>query len=332
MGTVNDRPPRGEFALIAEVMAPLARTRPGAFGLTDDAAILRPRPGRTVVVTADAMVAGVHFAADDPPALVARKLLRVNLSDLAAMGASATGYLLVVVLDEPSREDWIDEFGRGLAVDQDAFGVGLLGGDTTAGAGPLSVSITAFGEVREEALLRRSGAAAGDLVYVSGTLGDAALGLGIVQGAVAAPDRDAEEWLVGRLRLPSPRLDLGFRLGHLAGAAIDVSDGLIADLGHLCACSGVGAEVEFSRVPLSGAAREVMASDPGIRERILGGGEDYELLFSLPPDNAPAVDALARELGLPLTPIGRFVSGGGVRVEAEDGGAIEVAHPGFVHF
>ena len=328
---MNDRPPRGEFALIAQTMAPLARLRPGAFGLTDDAAILGPRPGRSLVVTADAMVAGVHFAPEDPPDLVARKLLRVNLSDLAAMGASATGYLLVVVLDGASREAWIEAFTRGLAADQDTFGVGLLGGDTTAG-GTLSVSMTAFGEVREEALLRRSGAAAGDMVYVSGTLGDAALGLAIVQGAVAAPDAAGREWLIGRLRLPSPRLDLGRRLGHLATAAIDISDGLIADLGHVCTRSGVGAEVDFARIPLSRAAREVMAAEPGARDRILSGGEDYELLFSLPPDNATAVEAIARDLDLPLTSIGQMVADGGVRVRAEDGGAIEVTRPGYVHF
>ncbi len=329
---MTDPPPRGEFELIAEVLAPLARARPGAFGLTDDAAILKPCPGRTLVVTADAMIAGIHFAVEDPPDLVARKLMRVNLSDLAAMGASAMGYLLVVSLDETSREGWIDELGRGLASDQETFGVGLLGGDTTAGGGALGVSMTAFGEVREEALLRRAGARVDDLVYVSGTLGDAAFALGILNGEVAAPEPSAREWLVGRLHLPIPRLDLGSRLGHLATAAIDVSDGLIADLGHVCACSGLAAEVEFERVPLSSAARTVMASDPGARGRILGGGDDYELLFTVPPDNAQAMDGLAAELALPLTPIGRMVAGAGVRVRGEDGSLLDLARPGYVHF
>ena len=329
---MTDQPRGGEFELIAEVMAPLARMRPGAFGLSDDAAILSPRPGRTLVVTTDAMIAGVHFAADDPPDLTARKLLRVNLSDLAAMGASALGYLLVVNLDQTSREGWIDEFARGLAADQEIFGVGLLGGDSTAGGGALGVSMTAIGEAREEALLRRNGARLGDLVYVSGTLGDAALGLGIVQGKIAAPDPAAMKWLVGRLRLPDPRLDLGGRLGHLASAAIDVSDGLVADLGHICACSGVAAEIEFRHLPLSNAARDLIASDAAARDRILGGGDDYELLFTILPDNAPAVDALADELALALTPIGRMVAGAGVHVRAEDGSAIEVGRPGYVHF
>ncbi len=332
MVMVTDPPPRGEFELIAEVMAPLARTRPGAFGLTDDAAVLGTRPGHKIVVTTDAMIAGVHFAVDDPPDLIARKLLRVNLSDLAAMGASATGYLLVVNLDEAGRGGWIDDFARGLALDQETFGVGLLGGDSTAGGGALSVSMTAVGEVREEALLRRTGARLGDDVYVSGTLGDAALGLGIVQGEIAAPDPAVTEWLVARLRLPSPRLDLGRRLGHLASAAIDISDGLIADLGHICACSGVAAEVDFGRIPLSQAARGLMAEAAGARDRVLGGGEDYELVFTVPPSNAPAVDALADELELPLTPIGRMAAGAGVRLHDSDGTTIEVASAGYVHF
>jgi thiamine-monophosphate kinase len=323
---------RGEFELIAKVLAPLARSQPGAFGLADDAAVLSPRPGHELVITTDAMIAGVHFAAGDPPDLIARKLLRVNLSDLAAMGAGALGYVLVVNLDQTNRDRWMDDFARGLAVDQDAFGVGLLGGDTTAGGDALGVSMTVFGEARKEALLRRNGAKAGDLVYVSGTIGDAALGLGILQGNVVAPDETALEWLVGRLRLPSPRLELGCRLGHLASAAIDVSDGLIADLEHVCACSGVGAEVDFGRVPLSDAARDIVAPDAGVRERILGGGEDYELVFTISPDNASATDVLARDLALALTPIGRIVAGAGVRVRAEDGGVLEMARKGYVHF
>ena len=327
-----DRPPRGEFELIEKVLAPLARAWPGAFGLTDDAAIFSPRPGHELVITADAMIAGVHFADDDPADLVARKLLRVNLSDLAAMGASAAGYVLVVNLDKSCRDGWMDEFGRGLSLDQEAFGLSLLGGDTTAGGGALGVSMTVFGEARGEALLRRNGARAGDLIYVSGTIGDAALGLGVLRGEVATPGAAAIEELVGRLRLPSPRLGLGCRLGHLASAAIDVSDGLIADLGHVCAASGVGAEVDFGRVPLSDAARDLLASGADVRERILGGGEDYELLFTLPRRNAAAIDALALELELPLTPIGRIVASTGVRVRAEDGNAIALGRPGYVHF
>ena len=332
MAIVTERPSRGEFELIDKVLAPLARAQPGAFGLRDDAAVLSPRPGRELVITTDAMIAGVHFASDEEPALVARKLLRVNLSDLAAMGASPIGYMLVVCLDEAHRDEWMDEFGRGLAQDQEAFGVGLLGGDTTASAGPVALSMTAFGEARREALLRRDGARAGDLVYVSGTIGDAALGLDILRGDVARPDEAAFEWLIGRLRLPSPRLELGCRLGHLASAAIDVSDGLIADLGHVCAASGVGAEVDFERVPLSSAVQEFGTRDARGHERILAGGEDYELLFTIPRENAGAMDALADELGLPLTPIGRIAPGVGVRVRAEDGGTLELARVGYAHF
>ena len=332
MAIVTEQPSRGEFELIEKVLAPLARAQPGAFGLREDAAVLSATPGRELVITTDAMIAGVHFASDEEPALVARKLLRVNLSDLAAMGARALGYVLVVCLDEAHRGEWMDEFGRGLAQDQEAFGVGLLGGDTTAGSGPLALSMTAFGEARREALVRRDGARAGDLVYVSGTIGDAALALGILRGDVVRPGEAACQWLLGRLRLPSPRLELGSRLGHLASAAIDVSDGLIADLGHVCAASGVGAEVEFGRIPLSSAAQAIGTGDARIRERILAGGDDYELLFTIPRENADAMDALADELDLPLTPIGRIVPKGGVRVRAEDGGDLALARVGYTHF
>ncbi|MDF2781719.1 MAG: thiL, partial [Geminicoccaceae bacterium] len=265
----------GEFAFIAERLRPLAAGSPGALDLADDAALLDPPAGSELVLTKDAMVAGVHFLPDDPPGDIARKLLRVNLSDLAAMGAAPLGYLLALIRPKATAEDWLAEFCRGLAEDQATFGIGLLGGDTVSTPGPLALSLTALGHVPRGAALRRGGAKPGDDIWASGTLGDAALGLKVLQGELeAAPAVGAQ--LVERYRLPQPRLALGQTLRGLASAALDVSDGLLADLGHILETSAVGAEIHAAALPLSPAARAL----PGVREAALAGGDDYELLFT----------------------------------------------------
>src|ERR1051325_6240577 len=210
----------GEFALIAQLFAPLA-IAPGAFGLTDDAALVTPPPGCDLVVTADALVEGVHFLTDDPPDSIAKKALRVNLSDLAAKGAAPMGYLLVLSL--PSRVDmtWLRPFAAGLAEDQQSFGPSLLGGDTTSTPGPLTIAITAFGQVPTGSMIRRAGAKAGDLVFVSGTIGDGGAGLACLKGECASLGSDEREYLIRRYRLPEPRLKLGQALRGVASAALD---------------------------------------------------------------------------------------------------------------
>ncbi len=321
-----------EFAIIESVFAPLARGSAGALGLRDDAAVIRPAGGAALVASTDMMVAGVHFMADDPPGLVARKLLRANLSDLAAMGARPTGYLLGLAVPGSFSDIWFREFASGLAVDQAAFGVGLLGGDTTAISGPACLSITAFGEIEPGRELRRSGAKPGDDIHVSGTIGDAALALRFVLGIAAENEARHTAMLVDRYRLPLPRTSVGIGLRGLATAAIDVSDGLAADLEHMCRASGRGAEIEAERIPLSPEARAAVAGKRGLLIDVLTGGDDYELLFSVPPGRRREVGALAGACSVPLTRIGRITDGAGVAVLDAAGSRIGLPRSGYRHF
>jgi thiamine-monophosphate kinase len=258
------------------------------------------------VAAADAMVEGVHFLPDDPPETIGRKLLRVNLSDLAAMGAAPLGYLLTVALRRGTPEGWIAAFAAGLKADNRTFGVHALGGDTVSTPGPATFSLTALGAVAPGAALRRGGARPGDRVWVSGTLGDGALGLRVLRGELAP---DAAGHLARRYRLPEPRLALGAALAGVATAAMDVSDGLLQDLGHLCRASGCGAAVEAAALPLSDAARAAVAADPALLSLVLGGGDDYELLFAAPPERSGEVLARAAAAGTAVSPIGAFVEG-----------------------
>jgi thiamine-monophosphate kinase len=318
--------PEGEFEFIARRLRPLATAR-GALDLTDDAALLDPAPGHQLVLTKDAMVAGVHFLEGDPPGQIAQKLLRVNLSDLAAMGAAPLGYLLALARAKGISDAWLAEFCAGLAADNAAFKISLLGGDTVATPGPLTLSLTAIGEVPAGAALLRRGAKPGDDVWVSGTLGDGASGLKVLQGALEVADA-ARDWLLDRCRLPRPRLALGEALRGIASAAIDISDGLVADLGHILDVSGVGAEVHADALPLSAAARDL----PGARDAALSGGDDYELLFTAPPERRTDIEALARRLGLPLTRIGAIRAELGLHVLDEKGQELPVRKAGWQHF
>jgi thiamine-monophosphate kinase len=325
-------PPSGEFALIARYFAPLARGVPGAFDLTDDAALVRPEPGHDWVLTSDALVAGVHFLPDDPPDLVARKALRVNLSDLAAKGAVPRVYLLDTVLPKDIEEAWIAGFAAGLAADQEEYGVRLIGGDTTSTPGALTLAVMALGQVESGRMLKRSAAQDGDDIYVSGTIGDAALGLLVLRGGLLRLGAASRDALVERYRLPQPRTSLGPALLGLARASMDVSDGLVADLGHVCETSGLGAVIDEPSVPLSPAAREALHEHPALIASILGGGDDYEILFTAAPDAREKVAALARRLELPLTRIGAMQGGSGVKVLRLDGSERTLDSAGWQHF
>ncbi|WP_282609139.1 thiamine-phosphate kinase [Pelagibius sp. Alg239-R121] len=323
----------GEFDLIERFFAPLAKDRAGTFELKNDAAILPDVPGCSIVVTADSLASGVHFLPENPPELVAKKCLRVNLSDLAAMGAKPLGYLLALALPKGANEEWVRRFSEGLAEDQSEFGLSLYGGDTVATDGPLLITIIAFGSTPQGGALGRNTAQTGDLIYTSGTLGDSALGLRAFRGELPELDDVAAARLRDRYLLPRPRCRLGERLlaGGLAHAAMDVSDGLVADLGHICKASRLGAEISVSNLPLSAAAAAVLETNPGLGSAILGGGDDYELLFTLAPEHKGEIAKLALDLDLPLTCIGKMVQGDKVEVFAPDGTRIEVDEPGWNH-
>ena len=333
-GPADGEPPPdelpGEFRLIARHFRPLAAA-PGALALADDAALLDPPPGRTLVLAADAMVAGVHFLPDDPPETIGRKLLRVNLSDLAAMGAEAIGYLMTTALSPAMGEAWLEGFTRGLAEDQVRFGVVLLGGDTVSSPGPVTLSLTIIGAVSPGRALRRNGARAGDALWVSGTIGDGALGLDALTGRLPGLAPAARERLACRYRLPEPRLPLGRALVGVATACMDVSDGLVQDVGHLARGAGLAAVIEAALVPLSGPAREAVAADPALLARCLTGGDDYELAFAAPEGAAASVRAAAARAGIEVARIGRFEAGRGVRVIGADGAPMALARGGWSH-
>ena len=311
-----------EFALIARHFQPLAGA--GSLALTDDAAILTLPRDRELVIAADALVGGVHFLPDDPPDLVARKLLRTNLSDLAAMGAEPLGYLMTVSAPQATPDAWFAAFTAGLAADQQEFRVALLGGDTTSTPGPISLSLTILGTVRPGQAIRRAGAAPGDAVWVSGTIGDGALGLLAATGRLDDPTG----YLADRYRLPRPRLKLGKCLHGVVTAGMDVSDGLVQDLGHVCRASGCAAEIDAASVPLSDAARAANQL-----ERCLTGGDDYELLLAVPPAREAVLQQAAKEAGVAVTRIGRFLAGAPrVTVRAADGAAMRLVRGGWSHF
>jgi len=323
-----------EDRLIARYFRPLAR-HPGAFGLGDDAAAVTPPAGCDLVLTTDGVIAGVHFFPDDPPDSVGRKALRMNLSDLAAKGAKPLGFLMSVALPAAADEAWIAAFAAGIGVDAERYGCPLLGGDTDRTPGPTSVSITAFGTLPQGTMVRRSTAAAGDCVVVTGTIGDAALGV-LLRRDQKLGDRwrlsqARRDHLAQRYLLPEPRNALAEAVRLYASAAMDISDGLAGDLAKLGRASAVAAEIDVERVPLSDAARAAVAADPALVEIVLTGGDDYEIVLTLPAEKLDALRAAAHSVGVAVTQIGRVAAGEGARF-ARDGKALTFARPSFSHF
>jgi thiamine-monophosphate kinase len=326
--------PSAEERLIARYFAPLA-TSAGALGLGDDAALLTPPPGCDLVLTTDGVIAGVHFFADDPPHAIARKVLRMNLSDLAAKGAQPAGFLMSIALPAALDESWLAGFAEGLATDANSYRCPLLGGDTDRTPGPIAVSIAAFGTVPQGRMVRRATAKAGDSVVVSGAIGDAALGVRLRREPGLA-----ERWrltqamrahLQQRYLLPQPRNALAAAVLQCASAAMDVSDGLAGDLTKLCRASRVAAEIDVARVPLSAAVRAALAADPALLETALTGGDDYEILLTLPPAGLAAFRAAAQSAGVAVTEIGRIAAGQGARF-VHDGKPLSFTRASYSHF
>ena len=325
--------PWGEFELIDKLFAPLARSLPGAFDLKDDVAVLAPRQGHELVLKTDSVIEGVHFLPDDPADTVAQKALRRALSDLAAKGAEAQAYLLALALPKTTEKSWLEKFAEGLSRDQAEFGAALAGGETDRTPGALTVTITAIGWVPEGRLLRRGGARRGDEVWVTGTIGDAAGGLHILKDKVVLENEAAHDHLVGRYLVPRPRLAFGMALRGIATAAIDVSDGLLADLGHVAEVSQARIEINLDSVPLSSELRALWGKSPETVLRAISAGDDYEIAFTSPAATADEIDAAARRTGTPATRIGRVAEGASeVALLDSSGREMSGQRRGYTHF
>ena len=325
-----------EDELIARFFAPLAG--PAGLGLTDDAACLAAPPGHDLVLTTDMLVAGVHFFADDPPDAIAKKALRVNLSDLAAKGAEPLGFLLSLALPQDWTEAWLAAFAGGLGDDAKTYGCPLIGGDTVKAASGLALSITAVGAVPQGAMVPRPGVAEGDVLYVTGTIGDAALGLRLFGAApadrawISGVGAVAQDHLRHRYRLPLPRLGMRQALRAHAHAAMDVSDGLAGDLAKMLRLTGMSAAIACADVPLSAAARAALAEDPALIVPILSGGDDYEILCAVVPTAAAAFEAAAGAGGVSVTAIGRACRGAEVPIFTTAAGPVALPTPSYQHF
>ncbi len=334
---MNTVPRPTEDELIARYFAPLAG--PGGLGLRDDAALVTPQAGCDLVVTKDMLVAGVHFFPDDAPDAIARKALRVNLSDLAAKAASPLGFLLGLALPADWTEPWLQGFVAGLADDAATFACPLLGGDTVAMPGPLTLSITAFGEVPAGRMVPRTGAKAGDSIYVTGSIGDAALGLHLrwdkpeERAWTAALEESARDALLARHLRPQPRLALREALLAHARAAMDVSDGFLGDLAKMLRLEGLGASIRAADVPLSEAVRAVIGHDARLLEVALTGGDDYEIICAVPPADARAFEAAAHQCGVAVACVGSAEANGGEIAVRDDAGTVMAfARTSFQHF
>ncbi len=326
MAKLND-----EFSLIAKYFAPLSGE--GSFGLKDDAALFIPEKGNSIVVTQDALASSVHFFPDDPPALIAKKALRVNISDLASKGAKPKSFSLALGLSAETDENWVSEFAQGLGEDCKQFDISLSGGDTFKSNAGLVISITAFGEIPEVEYTSRLCGKAGQHVYVTGTIGDAALGLLARQEKLPGLATQHQEFLINRYLLPEPRTAMYSAIRQFASSAMDISDGLVADLKKLCEASSVSARLNLPEVPLSTAVQEAIALESSLLETAISGGDDYEILFSVDPDNADALRNAAEECGVQVTRIAELVEGNGsVSVIDETGKQINLKASGFNHF
>lgn len=326
---------RSEEDLIRRFLAPLAKY-PGAFDLADDCALLTPKAGADLVLTTDAIAAGVHFFPDDAPDDIAWKALAVNVSDLAGKAAEPLAYLMALAFPAAPDEAWLKKFSAGLKSAQEAFGISLIGGDTDRRPGPLTINITAVGTVPSGTFVQRTAANAGDRIFVSGTLGDAALGLKLRRDEHAPKSwgltKAESKHLLQRYLRPAPRLALRKVLRASASAAMDVSDGLAKDLARMCNASGCGARIECERLPLSPAVRKAVTADRARLSDVIGGGDDYEILAAVPSVAAKAYQRAANATGIGVTEIGEFTSQQTVVFTGSDGNRLDLDKTGWAHF
>lgn len=317
-----------EFSFIEKYLQPLTFGKGDALNLKDDAAIIPNKPGYDTVITKDAIAQGTHFFKGDNPAKLAQKLLRVNISDLAAKGASPYCCFLALVLPKHTNEAWLEEFAEGLNNDLKEFGCFLGGGDTVVHDGPLVLSLTAIGHVPNGQAILRSGADVGDVIFVTGTIGDSYIGLQHIKNAgILAVNQNYTD----RYYLPQPRLSVGLQLQNIASSCIDVSDGLLADLTHICGCSKVGAEIELCKLPLSLMGEEATNSDKIFPLKAISGGDDYELLFTSPARNINQIKEISRKTGVRITKIGKITPGNSVDVLDGSGNKVEAKNYGYKH-
>lgn len=313
-----------EFGIISKYFAPLTQSSSGAFGLKDDAAVISPESGYDLVITKDAIIENVHFLPSDSAFDIAVKLMAVNLSDLAAKGAKPVGYFLAIMFPKNTSEKWLEEFASGISNMIKLYGGAVLGGDTTSHNGALALSLTAIGQVKTGAMIKRSGAKTGDDIYVSGTIGDSFLGLNILQGKI----KGESDYLVSRYKKPQPRVELGLNLVDIANSSIDVSDGLLADLGHICEASGLGAIINPDVITLSEDAEKFI----DIKYSHLSGGDDYEILFTAKPEHEQKIQQISDKLQLKITKIGNITSSCGVKLINSQGEEVIIEKTGYSHF
>ncbi|MGE0844845.1 MAG: thiamine-phosphate kinase [Flavobacteriaceae bacterium] len=320
-----------EDDLVQRLFVPLA-TSAASRGLLDDAADITPPAGADIVLTLDTIAEGVHFPVDADPADIAVRALGVNLSDLAAKGATPFGYMMSLSTRPGTPFAWYEAFAAALGGEQARHGLPLLGGDTITADGPVTVSITALGTVPAGGMTPRGGARPGDRIFVTGTIGDAALGLMMLDpGAVADVHGEVRAWLVDRYQRPQPRTPLASAVQRFARAAMDISDGLAVDLDRMCAASGVGATVFVETVPLSAPATLALVFQPDLMTTCITGGDDYELLMAVPPANIDALVAAAAQAGIQITEIGQFIRAGGARFLSHYGGDVALPSRGYSH-
>jgi thiamine-monophosphate kinase len=342
MTDAPDTPLHGEEAIVSQYLAPLAAGFPGALGLTDDCAVLSPAPGHDLVLKTDPVAAGIHFLPDDAPEDIAWKALAVNVSDLAAKAAVPRAYLMALSFPEAPTREWMRRFAEGLGAAQAAFGIHLAGGDTDRRPGPVTISITVLGEVPAGTMVRRGAARSGDILFVTGTLGTAALGLKLRLDAGLASrfglsDIEARTAVDKYLR-PAPRLALRPALAGYARAAMDLSDGLAKDLGRMCRASGCAAEVQIGRLPLASPVSRALKVYRAILSDIIGGGDDYELLIAVAPEHADTFQAVATRAGEGASPafgvtrIGCMVGGTATRFIDACGSIFDPERDGWDHF